>query len=191
MPLRSLVAAAPSVAWLSVGLGIGVEPLWLAAGVPIIAVVLAARRPLPDDPALEERALRRQLAVIRRRGVPADLLCARAEGVEAEALRASLRISDFAVVTEARSGVHLRALVDTRSLDRPAVERRLCRTLGGEWLFSWARFPDDGATYDALVDHARRRLLRAPLPSSTPTDGTCSCAAPPFWRSRSRSPHPD
>jgi hypothetical protein len=171
MALRPLVAAVPPVAWMSVGFGIGVQPLWLVAGVPLFAAALASRRPVPDEPALEERALRRQLAVIRRRGVPADLLCAHATGVDAEALRATLRISDFAIVTEAHGGVDLRALVDTASLDRQAAERRLRSTLGGQWLFAWARFPDDGATYDALVEHARRRMLDTPL-RSTPTEGT-------------------
>lgn len=155
---------------MSVGVGIGVQPLWLAAGVPLFVAALTSCRPVPDEPALEERALRRQLAVVRRRGVPADLLCAHAAGVDAEALRATLRISDFAIVTETRGGVDLRALVETASLDRHAAERRLRNTLGGHWHFAWARFPDDGATYDTLVEHARRRMLATPM-RSTPTEG--------------------
>jgi hypothetical protein len=157
---------------MSVGLGIGTQPLWLAAGVPVWAATLAAQRCTPVEPGQDEAALRRQLAVMRRRGHPADLLVARAADVDAEALRASLRISDFAVVTRAPRGtVDLRALVDTSTLDRGALERRLRGSLGGHWIFGWARFPDDGATHDALLAHAQNQMLDTPT-RTTPTEGT-------------------
>jgi hypothetical protein len=129
-------------------------------------------RPASAEPELEEIALRRQLAASRRRGLPAELLVARAAEVDPEAVRASLRISDFTVVRAGPRGtVELQALVDTSSLDRGALQQRLRHGLGGHWIFGWARFPDDGATFDALLDHARRQMLDTPL-RSTPTEGT-------------------
>jgi hypothetical protein len=171
MHLHPLLATVPPAAWMSVGVGIGAQPVWLAAGIPVWAAALAAQRCTPAEPGQDEAALRRQLAVMRRHGVPADLLVARAADVDAEALRAAMRISDFAVVTRAPRGtVALRALVDTRSLDRGALERRLRDSLGGHWIFGWARFPDDGATHDALLDHARHQMLDTPT-RSTHTEG--------------------
>lgn len=167
MPSHSHLGVVPALLWLCAGALVGAPVLWLALGLPLLG--LALRRPGPEaDRRHDELALRRQLAIARRRGTPADLVRARAAGVEPDDVAAALRISDFPVFAPHHDGsVDLMVLVDGSACDRPAVEQRLLRTLGGTWSFSWARFPDDGPTLDALVEHLEAGSTRRPQLTTT------------------------
>jgi hypothetical protein len=156
MSTRQTTTLAVGLLWLAAGVVLGAPVLWLAAGAPLLAAAVAGMRaPGRID---DEHELRRRLAVARRRGEHVDVLCAEAVGVAPGDVRGALRISDFTAVRPGRGRVvDLRAVVDADGLDRAALETRLHRTLGGRWTFSWARFPEDGATFDALVQQARAR----------------------------------
>lgn len=156
MSFRQIRSLAVAAVWLAAGVALGAPLGWL--GVGALLVVLAVAQMPPVDHGDEDQALRRQLAVARRRGERVDVVCASAFGVDARDVRGALRISDFATVRDGRDqGVDLRAVVDTQGLDRHAFEARMQDSLGGRWAFSWARFPEDGATLDALVQQARTR----------------------------------
>lgn len=146
------------VAWFATGVPAGAPPAWLAVGALALLLLLLDVRPGADDLEQQRRedelALRRQLAIARRRGHPVDLLRASIAGLPAAEVSTALRISDFALLDPRRDGaLDLVALMDGPDCDRTGVEGRL-RGLGGDWSFGWSRFPDDGATLDALVDNA-------------------------------------
>ncbi len=146
--------------WLAAGVPAGAPIAWLALGV--ICLFVLARRPegadqgnrVGDRRREDELALRRQLAIARRRGHPADLLRAQVAGLSPDQISRALRISDFALLDARPDGdLDLVALMDGAECDRSRVEERL-RGLGGSWAFGWSRFPEDGATLDALADSA-------------------------------------
>lgn len=164
MSFRQIRSLAVAAMWLVAGALLGAPLGWLCIGA-LLVVLTVAQMP-PVELGDEEQALRRQLAVARRRGERVDVVCASAQGVDARDVRGALRISDFATVRQGRdTHVDLRAVVDTQGLDRHAFEARMQESLGGRWAFSWARFPEDGATLDALVREARTRA-RAGLSTS-------------------------
>ncbi len=171
LPHLHLVAP---LAWLGAGLVVGAPALWLAIGVPLILACALLPSGAGRDEHLrrdDERAIRRQLAVVRRRGHEAEILRAQVLGVRAADAAAGLRISDFAVIdADPRGGLDLLVLMDDPTCDRARVEQRLSG-LGGRWTFGWARFPQDGATLDALSAACRARPGRAyaaPGPTLTP-----------------------
>jgi hypothetical protein len=83
----------------------------------------------------------------------------------------ALRLTDSVEIQPGRA--ELRAVLDGASLDRVSVERRLVETLdarqagsrldrrGGpsEVAFGWARFPDDGFTFEVLAQRAHERAV--------------------------------
>lgn len=154
MSNRQVALLAATGAWLTVGIVVGAPLVWLALGAVLVAV--AAASPHAEEHADREHTLRRQLAVARRRGEPVDVVCASALGVDPAEVHGALRISDFVTVHECRDGaVELQGVVDSSGLDRAGFESRVRDALGGRWAFAWARFPEDGATFDALVERAR------------------------------------
>lgn len=154
MSIRQAALLAATVAWFVTGVVLGTGIGLLALGVLLVAV--AATGPRTEEHGDPEQVLRRQLAVARRRGDQVDVVYASAHGVLPADVHGALRISDFVSVRERSDGaVEVQGIVDTPGLDRARFESRLCDVLGGRWAFSWARFPEDGATFDALVEHAR------------------------------------
>ena len=125
-----------------------------AAAVVAVAVLLSGWPAWPAGP--RDHALRRHLAICRRREERAVVLVARAPG-RRRALSSELRISDSAVVASHRSDTTLVAVVDGQELSRERVAERLRATHGRELLVGWAMFPDDGLTLDALVEIASTR----------------------------------
>jgi hypothetical protein len=83
----------------------------------------------------------------------------------------ALRLTDSIEIQPGRA--ELRAVLDGASLDRASVERRLVATLdarqtgsrldrrGGpsEVAFGWARFPDDGFTFEVLAQRAHEHAV--------------------------------
>lgn len=148
MQNSDLISAVVAVTWTAACLITG-APAWLLVAVPLLLAVRPrpVAQPRPED--LEALLVRRQLAVLRRVGGGADVLCASADGPATEEVRAALRISDFAVVRPRPGGVDV-VVVVAGACDRRQAEARLVGTLGGLWSCTWLRFPDDGPTLDEL-----------------------------------------
>ena len=125
-----------------------------AAAVVAVAVGLSGWPAWPAGP--RDHALRRHLAIGRRREERAVVLVARAPG-RGRALTGELRISDSAVIASHRRDTTLVVVLDGQELSRERVAERLRATHGRELLVGWATFPDDGLTLDALVDLASAR----------------------------------
>jgi hypothetical protein len=105
--------------------------------------------------------LERHVMRCRRREEPALLMLAHipcASRSTGHRLACCYRVTDSVLV--ARVGRHheLVALFDDDGLDRSALEQRMRAAAGVEPTVSWARFPDDGVTLDALVAAARMQL---------------------------------
>ena len=82
-----------------------------------------------------------------------DLVVVRVDNKErdvARRLRAGLRVTDSACLSEGRPG-EIIALVDCDRLDRGAFETRLSRIANRQLSIGWARFPNDGYTLASLV----------------------------------------
>lgn len=163
--IGAVVASAAAAAFL---------PPLAAAAVVAVAVLLSGWPAWPAGP--RDHALRRHLAICRRREERAVVLVARAPG-RRRALSGELRISDSAVVASHRSDTTLVIVVDGQELSRERIAERLRATHGRELLIGWAMFPDDGLTLDALVDLASARA------GAARRDGTR-----PAPRSSERSP---
>jgi hypothetical protein len=128
-----------------------------AAAVVAIVVLYCGRPAAQSDP--RDHALRRHLAICRRREERAFVLVASAAG-RRHAMTADLRISDSSVAVSQRGDSTLVAVVDAREHSRERVTERL-RAAHGEGLrVGWATFPDDGLTLDALVELATARSGR-------------------------------
>jgi hypothetical protein len=83
----------------------------------------------------------------------------------------ALRLTDSVEIPPGRA--ELRAVLDGASLDRASVERRLVETLDAhqtgsrldrrgspsEVAFGWARFPEDGFTFEVLAQRAHDRAV--------------------------------
>jgi hypothetical protein len=125
-----------------------------AAAVVAVAVLLSGWPAWPAGP--RDHALRRHLAICRRREERAVVLVARAPG-RRRALTGELRISDSAIVASRRTDTTLVVVIDGQELSRERIAERLRATHGRELLIGSAIFPDDGLTLDALVDLASAR----------------------------------
>ena len=106
--------------------------------------------------------LERHIMRCRRRQEPASLLVVRVAApgrIGPGRLRACFRLTDSVAITRTRYGYELVGVFDEDRLDRDALEFRLRTALDGmATCLSWARFPDDGVTLEALVDGARAAL---------------------------------
>lgn len=118
------------------------------------AVLLCGRRPASGDP--PDHALRRHLAICRRREERAFVLVAGVAG-RRQAMTADLRISDSAVAESSRRGSTLVAVVDAHELAQARITERLRARHGEALHIGWAAFPDDGMTLDMLVAVAGSR----------------------------------
>lgn len=118
------------------------------------AVLLCGRVPASGDP--PDHALRRHLAICRRRQERALVLLASGAG-RRQAMTADLRISDSAVAESGRHGSTLVAVVDANELAQARITERLRARHGDALRIGWAAFPDDGMTLDTLVDVAASR----------------------------------
>jgi hypothetical protein len=142
-------------------------PPLAAAAVAAAAVFPAVRRAWlrPGESAeLGDIALRRHLAICRRREERAAVVVASIQGRHAEIAR-DLRISDSAVVRTAPLGALLVAVVDGQELALARIEARLREQHPGPLAIGSAMFPDDGLTLDVLVAVASARA-RLPLAES-------------------------
>jgi hypothetical protein len=136
-------------------------PVAVAGVVAVVvagAVLLSGRPVAPADP--RDHALRRHLAICRRREERAFVLVASAPG-RRRAMTAELRISDSAVAASRRGASTLAAVVDGQELSRERITERLRALHGDELRVGWAAFPDDGLTLDALVEVASARAGQA------------------------------
>jgi hypothetical protein len=150
-------------------------PPLAAAAVVAVAVVLSGWPAWPAGP--RDHALRRHLAICRRREERAVVLVARAPG-RRRALSGELRISDSAIVASHRSDTTLVVVVDGQELSRERIAERLRATHGSELLIGWATFPDDGLTLDALVDLASARAGAARRGGTRPASPRSSERSP-------------
>jgi hypothetical protein len=131
----------------------------VAAAAVVVAAVLCSSWPVAAPPDPRDHALRRHLAICRRREERAYVLVASAAG-RRRAMTADLRISDSAVATSQRADSTLVAVVDAREHARERITDRLRAAHGQGLRVGWATFPDDGLTLDALVDLASARAGR-------------------------------
>jgi hypothetical protein len=136
-----------------------------AAAVVAVAVLLCGRPAAPADP--RDHALRRHLAICRRREERALVLVASAPGRRGS-MTTELRISDSTVAVSRRGDSALVAVLDGRELSRERITERLRATHGQELKVGWATFPDDGLTLDALVEIASARAGRMPGAGAQP-----------------------
>jgi hypothetical protein len=99
----------------------------------------------------------RQLMCARRREEPAAVVVIplpfRARKAVEPLLR-QFRVSDAADCVRHGAGFLVRAVLDERRLSRPGVERRLRAAVEVPLSFGWARFPDDGSSFEVLVGAA-------------------------------------
>ena len=137
-----------------------------AAAVVAVAVLLLCGRPVAaGDP--RDHALRRHLAICRRREERALVLVASASGRRGS-MTTDLRISDSTVAVSRRGDSTLVAVLDGRELSRERITERLREAHGQELKVGWATFPDDGLTLDALVEIASARAGRASSAGTQP-----------------------
>lgn len=138
----------------------------VAAAAVVAVVVLVCGRPVAQaDP--RDHALRRHLAICRRREERALVLVASAPG-RRPSMTSELRISDSTVAVARRGDSTLVAVLDGRELSRERITERLRETHGQELKVGWATFPDDGLTLDALVEIASARAGRTAGAGSRP-----------------------
>jgi hypothetical protein len=154
MPRVALLAAAAGI---SAAAAVFLPPL-AAAAVVAVAVFVCGRPAAPTEPG--DHALRRHLAICRRREDRAYVLVAGAPG-RGRAMTSELRISDSAIVASHRGDAMLVAVVDAQELSRERITARLRATHGEDLKVGWATFPDDGLTLDTLVDLAAGRASQA------------------------------
>jgi hypothetical protein len=145
----ALAAAAGVVA-----AGVTVLPPAVAAAIAVAAGLLYARRAAPAKPL--DHALRRHLAICRRREEGAFVLVATAPA-RPRSMTELLRISDSAVAERRPGGSVLVAVIDAHELSRERVTQRLLEQHGAQLKVGWAKFPEEGMTLDALVNVARAR----------------------------------
>jgi hypothetical protein len=136
-----------------------------AAAVVAVAVLLCGRPVAAGDP--RDHALRRHLAICRRREERALVLVASASGRRGS-MTTDLRISDSTVAASRRRDSTLVAVLDGRELSRERITERLRETHGQELKVGWATFPDDGLTLDALVEIASARAGQASSAGTQP-----------------------
>jgi hypothetical protein len=141
--------------------GVTVLPPAVAAAIAVVACLLHARRAAPAKPL--DHALRRHLAICRRREERAYVLVATAPG-RPRSMTELLRISDSAVGERRPGGSVVVAVIDAHEFSRERVTQRLLEKHGTQLRVGWSAFPDEGVTLDALVDVARSRT-HAPTPA--------------------------
>jgi hypothetical protein len=151
----ALAAAAGAVA-----AGVTFLPPAVAAALAVAAGLLYGRRAAPTKPL--DHALRRHLAICRRREEGAFVLVATAPA-RPRTMTERLRISDSAIAERRPGGSVLVAVIDAHELSRERVTQRLLEQHGAQLKVGWATFPEEGMTLDALVNVAR---ARAHAPSS-------------------------
>jgi hypothetical protein len=182
-PTLIAVGGALATAMLIVlGLADGLAPALLAAGVAVGlgAGIRSARAgqvaaPLPGDDALKVG-----LARARREHVEAELLlvdCTSIGHRGSTRAASEVRITDAVALTRAEGRLELLVLTPATSGNgangngaassrSSKVADRILKSAGTELPTGVARFPSDGWTLDALLDHARERArLAAPAPA--------------------------
>ncbi|MEA2127239.1 MAG: hypothetical protein QOJ85_130 [Solirubrobacteraceae bacterium] len=154
---RRRAAALIGAAGVSAAAAAFLPPVGAAAVVAVAVLCCGLAVGAPPDP--RDHALRRHLAICRRREERAFVLVASAAG-RRHAMTADLRISDSSVAASQRGDSTLVAVVDAREHARERITERLRTAHGHELRVGWATFPDDGLTLDALVDLASARAGR-------------------------------
>jgi len=99
----------------------------------------------------------RHLMRCRRRGERAWVVVARLgtpAALRPEQILARLRLTDSLSIRRLRDGYEIAGTLDAVNFDREAFERRLRGLAPRGADFGWARFPDDGATLDVLLEKA-------------------------------------
>lgn len=139
------------------------------AAATLLCVAWRKATPVGADP---QRQARVELARARREDRGADVLVARLERASragARELASSLRLTDGVSVSRRGRAWELCAVISKENA-RAAIERRLAAAYGDRLRVSWARFPAEGVTLEALVERAReaaapfrRRAAAAPL----------------------------
>ena len=159
---------------------------WLGAGA---ALILA--NAWPSAPAVTASGLsdvQRALARCRRREEGAHLLLLRlpAGAIDATELAGSFRVTDAIAVVPEGGEIELGVLVEDGHQIREGLERRLLEHFGSLPPVGWAKFPDDGVTFDVLHEQARQRRARSPLADAVATaPGRRAAGSPKRWRSAS------
>jgi hypothetical protein len=141
-----------------------VSLLWVGAAALMAFVgVVGAGRARERSSQLSEP--RRHLMRSRRRNEPAAIFVAelstgRTQGRQARAIAGSSRLTDSVEVARSSRGFTIRGVIDAGNLDRDVVEERVCAAFP-EVRFGWAHFPDEGVTFDYLVEQAQAALARS------------------------------
>jgi hypothetical protein len=170
----------------------------LVVALEVAALLMLRARHADQQSQIAEVQL--HLARLRRLEAPADVLAVVAgrrldigsrAGAWSRAVAAELRLTDSVQLSYASGGVC--AVLDGDHVDHATVERRLGERVTQmgfpEPQFGWARFPEDGFTYEVLAEVARGRATAtrtestsAPASAGTPvpvTPGSGVLAATP------------
>lgn len=174
MPLpRQRVAALTTAAGVSAGAAAVLPPAGAGVITAVAVTLLFGREFAPSRP--RDHALRRHLAICRRREERALVLVASTPGRH-RSLDEELRISDSAISGSRRGGSTLVAVIDWQEQSRERISQRLLDHHGPRLDAGWAAFPEDGMTLDALVEVASSRLQPLASPETghltrRPTEG--------------------
>lgn len=141
----------------------------VAVGIAVMSAAVVALQFTRSKGSYEgesDRELRAHLARARRCAESVDLVVVRAaDGSRVAArLKASLRVTDSACLSDEGGVLELIAMVDREQLDQRALEARLHQVADGPLKIGWARFPEDGYTLSSLIGDARQRCQRAAEP---------------------------
>lgn len=159
--------------------------------VSVGAAVCVATSFLHGSPAERRSEPHRHIARCRRLEEPADVVVLlqphggvpHARHDWCDRVAAALRFTDTFEIHRGRGEV--RAVLDGVSRSRASVERRILAAIGADpddatpLAVGWARFPEDGFTFDALADRARDRARGAEPhtePAESAAPGTLAAA---------------
>lgn len=107
-------------------------------------------------------AVQLEIERARRRGQPAEMMTitSRAAAFDAAVLAALVRCTDAVEVRRVRGGWEATLVLDTTNFERGGLQRRVQERLPATRV-GWARFPEDGATLQTLIEHAHRSTMEA------------------------------
>lgn len=102
-------------------------------------------------------AVQLEIERARRRGQPAEVMTvtSRAAAHDAAVLATLVRCTDAVEVRRIRGGWEATLVLDTTNFERGGLQRRVQERLPATRV-GWARFPEDGATRQTLIEHAHR-----------------------------------
>ena len=132
-------------------------------GRPAGAVSLIRSRPNGRTSAVPvpmASAVQLELERARRRGTPAEVMTIRSStpASDAATLAALVRCTDAVEVRDRRGAWEATLVLDTTNFEREGLQRRIQERLPATRI-GWARFPEEGATLQSLVERANRSTM--------------------------------